>query len=122
MEKPDFYVSHIVRPIEFPVSRIDNKPIDRLFFQIITSTSSSRMTICWIEDGIKRFFNCEDQEEMKKTMKFLLSKYEKFRFEILTLDKLYGPELSVVIVSNFINGEKNLQEKIDQYNLGEDLK
>jgi len=85
------------------------------------SKNSNKKTICWIDNGKKSFFNCKTQEDLNKIVKSILDKYYKFNFEILTFDKAYEEGLSIEIVSSFISGRDNIQERINLYKLKKDL-
>lgn len=115
-----YYVSHIVKPSRGSVTKNNGTIVNNFFIQIIALKSGERKSVCWIENGEKRFFNCKDLEEVKKIVKSILSHYSKFKFEILIFDKGYESELSVAIVSSFVNGE-DVQERINAYNLKKNL-
>jgi hypothetical protein len=115
LKEKKFYVSHIVRPLDECVYSSDGKKVSSLFIQVVSLENSNKKSICWVENGKKTFFNSRSDEEFNLAVKVILSKYSKFKFEILQLDHQYDAELSTIIVSNFISGSHNMQEKIDEY-------
>ena len=116
-----YYISHVVRCSESLVRRTDGRKVEKVFLQVISSRKSSRKSVCWGENGKNTFFNCKDDGDFKRVVKIILSSYVKFQFEILTIDRAYEEDLFVIMVNNFLKGEKNLQEKIDGYKLNKEL-
>lgn len=123
MEENDYqyHVSHIVRCKNGNVKRKNGEKVENFFLQVILSKGGEKRTVCWIENGKKKFFNCKNEEETRTAIKRVLDKYYKFDFEILTLDKAYEEGLSIEIVSSFISGRDNIQERINLYKLKKDL-
>ena len=50
----------------------------------------------------------------------ILKKYKPFPPEILYIDKAYDVDFSYCVIGNFLKGEKDLQQKINEYNLKKD--
>lgn len=116
-----YYISHVLRFSDPIVQRLDGRKVDKVFLQVISSRKSDKKSVCWGENGNNTFFNCKNEEDFRRTIRIILSSYVKFQFEILTIDRAYEEDLFVIMVSNFLKGEKNLQEKIDGYKLNKEL-
>lgn len=120
-EEYPYYISHIVRCTNTPIKRVDGKEVNNVFLQIISAHSTSRQSICWVENDKKTFFNSLNLDDTKRIVKVILATYVRFNFEILTLDRAYDEEMSLLMVKGFLNGDQNLQEKIDTYKLNKEL-
>ena len=120
MNTAKFYLSHVVKSAAFGAETLDGQ---FLFFciEIISCIDSDRKSVIYIEGDQKKYFNCPDSESFKNTIKNILKKYKPFPPEILYIDKAYDLKLCYCIIENFLRGETNLQEKIDEYNLKKDL-
>lgn len=109
-----YYVSHVVKSRTGIVKRKDGSTSAMFSLQVITS-SSEKKSVCWIDEDIRMYFNCIGEKSLKTVIADILSYYEKFDFEILTLDRLYDESLSLLIISNFFSGSENLQQKINEH-------
>jgi hypothetical protein len=116
----NFYLSHIVKSSNGFAETLTG---EFLYFciQVISCTDSNKKAVTYIEANEKKFFNCKDDKDFSFVVKNILKKYKPFTPEILYIDKAYDLELCYCIIENFLRGEPNLQEKIDEYNLKKDL-
>jgi len=114
-----FYLSHVLKSASFGAETLDGK---FLFFciEIISCMDSDKKSVIYIEGGQKKYFNCADSESFKATIKNILKNYKPFPPEILYIDKPYDVDFSYCVIGNFLKGEKDLQQKINEFNLKKD--
>lgn len=119
MNTPKFYLSHVVKSAAFGAETLEG---EFLFFciEVISCIDSDKKSIIYIEGDQKKYFNCPDSESFKTTIKNILKKYKPFPPEILYIDKAYDVDFSYCVIGNFLKGEKDLQQKINEYNLKKD--
>ena len=120
MNIPNFHLSHIVKSSNGFAETLTG---EFLYFciQVISCVDSNKKTVTYIEADQKKFFNCKDDKDFNSIVKNILKKYKPFTPEILYIDKAYDLGLCYCIIENFLRGEPNLQEKIEEYNLKKDL-
>ena len=120
MTIPNFYLSHIVKSSNGFAETLNG---EFLYFciQVISCVDSNKKTVTYIEADQKKFFNCKNDKDFALVIKNILKKYKPFTPEILYIDKAYDLGLCYCIIENFLRGEPNLQEKIEEYNLKKDL-
>lgn len=112
----DFYISHIIRPLEGKSYTKDGN-----FFpftaQIITSLVNNRKTISLVANQKTFLINAEDDLDLVEKLKAALSSFKFEKIEILKFDKEYSSDFVLYVIKHFLDGEKDLQEKINLYNL-----
>lgn len=111
----DFYISHIIRPSDGQSYTKDGEFIS-FAIQVISSLVNERKTISFVANKKTTLINVQDDLDFIDKLKITLENFVFEKVEILKFDREYSSEFVLYVIEHFLNGEKDLQEKVNIYN------
>lgn len=111
----DFYISHIIRPSEGKSYTKDGEFVP-FTIQIITSLVNERKTISLVIGQKTFLINAQNDFDLVEKIGEALKHFVFKKIDILKFDKEYSSDFVLYVIKHFLDGEKDLQEKINIYN------
>lgn len=105
------YISHVIKAEE-QVFLTSGEQVN-LIIQILSTTDNNRRVIALMCNNNTEFYPSFEDEDFLITMDIILSKFRKFKFSILTMDRPYPVEAITYCMTQFLSSKEIDQEQVD---------